>query len=107
MPFYLHQWSYNHAPFREMLRAGDDRAEVVRTAVEAFGGTLHHFFYCFGEYDGTAIAEFPDREMALACLMSIFAEGRITAVHTTELFTVDEGGRAMQFAMEAIRSPQD
>jgi uncharacterized protein with GYD domain len=102
MPFYLHQWCYKDPQIRSMLLEPDDRAEVVRTATEAFGGTLHYFFYSFGEFDGIAISEYPDNESALASLMSIFAQGRINNVHTTLLFTAEEGLRSMRQAREVI-----
>ncbi|SIT37114.1 putative GYD family protein [Paraburkholderia piptadeniae] len=102
MPFYLHQWRYKDAQIRSMLLEPEDRAEVIRAATEAFGGTLHHFFYSFGEYDGVAISEYPDNETALASLMSIFAQGRISEVHTTLLFHADEGLRSLQLAREVI-----
>jgi uncharacterized protein with GYD domain len=95
MPFYLHQWNYKDQYIKKMMLEPEDRADVVRTATAAFGGTLHSFFYCFGRYDGVAISEFPDSESALACLMAIFGQGRISGVHTTTLFSADEGLRAM------------
>jgi uncharacterized protein with GYD domain len=104
MPFYLHQWNYKDQYIRKMLLDPDDRADVVRAATAAFGGTLHHFFYCFGQYDGIAISEFPDGESALACLMAIFGQGRIDAVHTTTLFTTDEGLRAMMKFQKVFKS---
>ncbi|MBB5471125.1 uncharacterized protein with GYD domain [Paraburkholderia sp. CI2] len=102
MSFYLHQWSYKDAQIKSMLLEPDDRAEVVRTATEAFGGTLHHFFYSFGEFDGVAISEYPDNETALASLMSIFAQGRINNVRSTLLFTAEEGLNSLRKAREVI-----
>src|SRR6185436_4135025 len=52
MPFYLHQWNYKDQYIKKMMLEPEDRADVVRTATAAFGGTLHSFFYCFGRYDG-------------------------------------------------------
>jgi uncharacterized protein with GYD domain len=106
MPYYLHQWHYKDQQIKRMLIEPEDRADVVRTATEAFGGTLHSFFYCFGEYDGLSISEFPDSETALACLMSIFGQGRIHAVRTTTLFSPEEGLRAMRQAGEVIGQRQ-
>jgi uncharacterized protein with GYD domain len=102
MPFYLHQWRYKDPQIRSMLLEPDNRAEVIRAATEAFGGTLHHFFYSFGEYDGVALSEYPDNVTALASLMSIFAQGRINEVHTTLLFNPEEGLKSMQLAREVL-----
>ncbi|RZI80223.1 MAG: GYD domain-containing protein [Rubrivivax sp.] len=102
MPFFLHQWSYKDQQFRSLILENRDRAEVVRLATEAFGGTLHSFFYSFGEYDGVAICEFPDQSTAFAALMSISGQGRVRVVHTTPLLTADEGLNAMQMASETV-----
>ena len=105
MPYYLHQWNYKDAQVHKMVTEPQDRAEIVRVATEAFGGTLHQFFFCLGEHDGVSISEFPDNETALACLMSIFAEGRLQSIKTTVLFTSEQSQLAMQKARDVIQSP--
>jgi len=85
-----------------MLIEDTDRAEVVRIAIEAFGGTLESFYYCFGQYDGVAISSFPDSITALSCVLSISGQGRIDFVQTTSLFSPEEGLHAMQHAGEVI-----
>jgi uncharacterized protein with GYD domain len=104
MPLYLHQWNYKDRQIQQMLDDVEeiDRAELVRTATEAFGGSLHQFFYCFGEFDGVAIAEFPDETTALACVMSIYGQGRIHAVRTTPLFLPEDGVKAIRYAQEVL-----
>jgi uncharacterized protein with GYD domain len=102
MAFYLHQWSYKDLQTKKMVIEKQDRSEVVRMATAAFGGTLHHFFYCFGQYDGLAITEFPDNEHALACLMTIFGQGRLNYIHTTPLFTAEQGLGAMGLAGKIV-----
>jgi uncharacterized protein with GYD domain len=108
MPFFMHQWRYKDVQIREMLLGNEqrDRREIVRTATEAFGGTLHQFFYCFGEFDGVAVTEFPDSQSALACVTAIYAQGRIYQVETTPLFTSDQGLRAMKDATDTLKPPQ-
>jgi uncharacterized protein with GYD domain len=106
MPLYMHQWSYKGEQVKQLLLEKADRAEVVRVAIEAFGGTLQSFFYCFGKYDGIAISEFPDSESALASVLAISAQGRINFVHTTALFSPEEGLKAMRNAGEVIGSRQ-
>jgi uncharacterized protein with GYD domain len=96
MPYFLHQWRYKDQQTRAMVSEVSDRAEVVRIATEAFGGTMHMFFYCFGDYDGIAISSYPDNETAFASLMSIFGQGRLAEVHTTVLLPSEEGLGAMK-----------
>jgi uncharacterized protein with GYD domain len=74
----MHQWTYKDSHIREMVTKPSDRAEIVRVATEAFGGTLHQFFLAFGEYDGVAIAEFPDATTAMACMMSVYGQGGLS-----------------------------
>jgi len=107
MPYYLHQWRYKDGQVREMLLGTEklDRVEIVRTATEAFGGTLHQFFYSFGDYDGMAVSEFPDEESALACVTAIYAQGRIHQVRTTPLFTSEQALRAMDAATRTLQPP--
>jgi uncharacterized protein with GYD domain len=105
MPYFLHQWNYKDAQVHKMVTEPQDRAEIVRIATEAFGGTLHQFFFCLGEFDGVSISEFPDNETALACVMSIFAEGRLESIETTVLFTSEQSQLAMQKARDVIQSP--
>ncbi len=102
MPHYLHQWAYKDREVRAMVTAPQDREEVVRVAIEAFGGKLQGFYFCFGDYDGTCITEFPDNETAMACLMSIFGQGGLHTVRTTPLMTQDECRAAMDTARRIV-----
>lgn len=104
MPLFMHQWSYKDEQVRTMILERQDREEVVRLATEAFGGTLHQFFFCFGDYDGVAISDFPDDKTALACVMSVYGQGRVRAVKTTALFTPEEGRSAINMAWEVLRN---
>jgi uncharacterized protein with GYD domain len=99
----MHQWVYKDTEVRKMVLEPQDRSNIVRVATEAFGGTLHHFFFSFGEFDGMSISEFKDNETALSCLMSIFGEGRIQSVKTTILFTSQSAKSAMQRANAILR----
>ena len=85
-----------------MVLEPQDRAEVVRIAVQAFHGKLHSFFLCFGQYDGMAITEFPDDVTAMACMMSTAGEGGLEAINTTSLLSMEDGQRAMRLANEVV-----
>lgn len=98
MPFFMHQWKYKDHEVRAMLEHEQNRQHVVSLAVEAFGGKLHQFYFCFGSYDGVAISEFPHSEAALACVMTITGQGGLARCETTALFSVEEGMGAMSHA---------
>lgn len=102
MPFFMHQWVYKDKEVHAMVSSPQDRSEVVRLATEAFGGTLHQFFFSFGEYDGVAISEFPDNETATACLMSIIGQGGLKDIVTTVLMTPEESESAMTRAHDVL-----
>ena len=105
MTLYLHQWTYKEDQVTAMLKrdpAEMNRAEVIRTSAEAFGGKLHAFYYSFGKYDGVAISEFDHETTALACLMAICGDGRIKTVQTTVLFLPEQGVEAVRIAREVL-----
>ena len=101
---FLHQWRYKDQEIREMVRRPQQRSNVVRDAAESFGGTIHGFYFCLGDYDGAAISEFPDCSQAVACVMSIVGAGALASVKTTILLTPEEAETAMKLA-NGIVSP--
>jgi uncharacterized protein with GYD domain len=103
LAFFMHQWTYKDPHIREMITKPSDRAEIVRVATEAFGGTLHQFFLAFGDYDGVAISEFPDATTALACMMSVYGQGGLGSLKTTLLIPSDQGKLAMELAQNVLR----
>jgi uncharacterized protein with GYD domain len=106
MPLYLHQWRYKDEPIRQMLEneQAPNRADFVRTAVEAFSGTLHNFYYALGDCDGVAITEFPDEQTALACVMLIYGQGRLREVRTSTLFPPDATLKAIRQAQDVLKA---
>ena len=104
MPLYLHQFKYKDDHIRRMLSSEEeiDREEVIREATGAFKGKLHGFYFCFGEYDGVAITEFPSEMLALACAVAIFGQGRVKALDTTPLITASESVKAFRLAQDMV-----
>ncbi len=101
MAYYLFQWTYTSESTKALVGTPHDRSVELRKAVEAFGGTLHQFFFAFGEYDGVAIVEFDDAENCAACSFSLNATGLNAAFRTTVLLTVEQGWHAMRLAHDA------
>ena len=107
MPHYLHQFKYKDGQIRDILegRQEADREEIVRAATAAFDGTLHGFYFAFGEYDGIAITEFENEKKAMACAMVIFGQGRVQTLRTTPLIPMGDAMEAI--ALAKARVPQD
>ena len=105
MPFYLSQWIYKDTTVRQMILQQQNRQEVVRVAIEAFGGKLHSFFFSFDEYDGLCISEFADEETAQACLMTVLGQGAVQRIRTTLLFSQEATIRSIQKAKEVFGEP--
>jgi uncharacterized protein with GYD domain len=90
-----------------MINKPQDRVEAVRPAIEALGGRIDAGYISFGEYDVTAIVEFPDNVSAAAFSISAAATGGLKAFKTTPLMTMAEGEQAMQKASgSSYRPPQ-
>jgi uncharacterized protein with GYD domain len=102
MPFYLHQWTYKDPQVRAMLTTPQDREEIVSLAAQAFGGRLHGFYFCFGDYDAMCISEFPDNRTAMACVLSIVGQGGLVSLKTTALITNQEAHAAIGDANRVV-----
>jgi uncharacterized protein with GYD domain len=69
---------------------------------EKLGGRLHNIYYCFGEYDGIVIADFPDDTTAMAGIVAANSPGHLKATKTTRLFSMEEALGAMRKAGEMV-----
>ena len=67
---------------------------------EKLGGKFHNIYYCFGEYDGLVIADFPDDITAMAAIVAAISPGHLKATKTTRLFSMEEALGAMRKAGE-------
>ncbi|MBV9228541.1 MAG: GYD domain-containing protein [Chloroflexi bacterium] len=98
MAFYLVQFAYTAEALATMAKNPQDRSTPVRELVQKSGGRLIGFYYCFGEYDGVALAEMPDDTTATALALAAVSPGHLKAYKTTKLFTVEETMEAMRKA---------
>ena len=90
MPVYLMRFTYKAETWSRLLANPEDRRDAARAYAEQVGGTLHGFWYGFGEYDGYAILEAPDNVAMASVVLAITAGGALGAVETTPLMTVEE-----------------
>ena len=71
----MFQGGYTSAAFKAMVEKPQDREAPARELVEAFGGTLHHIFFCMGTDDVVALIEAPDDEAMATGAMVLAASG--------------------------------
>ena len=68
----------------------EDRRGAARAYIEQVGGTLHGFWYGFGQYDAYAIYEAPDNVSMAGVVLAITSGGAFASVETTVLMSVEE-----------------
>ena len=90
MPVYLMRFSYTPDTWSRLIQNPEDRRDAARAYIEQAGGTLHGFWYGFGQYDGYAIYEAPDNASMAGAVLAIAAGGALASVETTVLMTVEE-----------------
>ena len=98
MPRYLIQFCYTQKSMKALVDRPHDRTEAAQRSIEGFGGRMELFSYCFGQFDGMVIAEFPNHESAMASLLALNAAGALTKTETTMLISTQEAVRSMQKA---------
>src|SRR4028119_808376 len=77
MSVYLMRFSYTPETWSRLIQNPEDRREAARSYIEQVGGSLHGFWYGFGEYDGYAIFEAPDNVSASGVVLAISAGGAL------------------------------
>jgi uncharacterized protein with GYD domain len=92
------RWQFTNASAKAMVASPADRSETARKLTESFGGKLHHYYFCFGGYDGLGIAEFPDVTSVAAFSMAAASTGGFSRFETTALLTGKEEEDAMKRA---------
>ena len=90
MPLYLSKFSYTPETWARLIDNPEDRRKAAQSYIESVGGTLHGFWYAFGEYDGYNLWEAPDNVSMAAAALAIGAGGALSSVQTTVLLTVEE-----------------
>lgn len=90
MALSLMRFSYTPETWSKLMQNPEDRRDAARAYVEQVGGTLHGFWYGFGEYDGYMIFEAPDNVSLAGVVLAITAGGALASVETTVLMSVEE-----------------
>lgn len=98
MPKFVHIFSVSGSTLARFVDNPEDRRGPVAKLVEAAGGKLVSYYWMFGQYDGLAIAEYPDATSAASAAFAITSSGAFTHFETHELLDADEVVRVLQKA---------
>ncbi|MEZ4864203.1 MAG: GYD domain-containing protein [Caldilineaceae bacterium] len=101
MALYLYQLSYTADSWKAQIQSPQDVRTRVGAAAAKLGGKVLHIWYSLGEYDLTAVLEYPDNVSVAASSIMILAGGALKSGKTTPLMTIEEGLEAMRRAGEA------
>jgi uncharacterized protein with GYD domain len=105
MALYLTKFSYTPETWAKMIANPEDRRAAASSYIESVGGTLHGFWYAFGEHDGYNLWEAPDNASMAAVALAIGAGGALSSVETTVLLTVEETIDALKKAQSVEYRP--
>ena len=98
MPRYLVQASYSLSGIQALVKNPQNRAEALKSLIEAAGGRLESFDYAFGDDDVIAIVDVPDNTTMAALSMAVINGGAISKFKTTPLISMIEAVEAMRKA---------
>src|SRR5688572_4849493 len=105
MTLYLSKFSYTPETWARLVEHPEDRRKAAQTYIESVGGTLHGFWYAFGDHDGYNLWEAPDNVSMAAVALAISSGGALSSLHTTPLVTVEETLAALEKARSIKYKP--
>lgn len=105
MTTYMVQASFTTDAWANLCKHPEDRGAVVAKQMEAFGGKLLSYYYCFGAHDVLIITEAPDDATMMAALASAASAGHLKSTITTKIFTSREAMDAMAEAAKRAFPP--
>lgn len=73
----------------ETIEDTPGEVEDAKQLIESLGGEFKDFYLTFGQYDGVAIAEFPDDETCAQFALAMSRDGSGTT-ETLKAFSLDE-----------------
>jgi uncharacterized protein with GYD domain len=97
MTKYLVTFTYSIEGRRNFIKErATRREEAIRAAYASAGGKIEALYWAIGgEFDGVAIAEFPDVASFGAISTTMMASGALSEAHTVDLLTTTEMDAAL------------
>lgn len=101
MPLYLVQAEFTAAAKKAMMENPVNRQEAALPLVEAFGGTIHQYYFTAGLEAAFAIFEVPDDNAASAVGLAVGASGGFTSASITNMIAAADAMEVMAAAKSA------
>jgi len=98
MASFLLQCAYTTEAVTSLVARPQNRANVIKRAVESLGGKLIGAWMAFGDYDVVVIADFANNINAAALALAITAGGSLKSVKTTPLLSLNDSRAALRKA---------
>jgi uncharacterized protein with GYD domain len=105
MASFLVQVSYTPEALSALIAKPQNRAAVVKKAVENLGGTFNGSWLSFGDYDLVLFIDMPNNVSAAALALAAAAGGSLKAIKTTPLLTIDQAMAALRKAGKSGYKP--
>lgn len=104
MPKYMTQFCYATPAVKAMVDKPQNRQPAAEKLFSAAGGKMECMYYCFGEFDGVVIVDFPSDTAAASAMLTVGASGVFSRLQTTHLMTMDTAVAAMEGAKKITGS---
>lgn len=104
MAKYLMQFNYSPSSIKGLVEKPQNRRAAAEAIFEKMGGSIEEMYFCFGDYDGFAIVDFPSDIDATAALLAVTAAGAFAKTKTTVLIELEDAVKSMEIAREVTSS---
>ncbi|MEM6578248.1 MAG: GYD domain-containing protein [Pseudomonadota bacterium] len=98
MPTYMTQFSYSLEAVKALVNKPQDRRAAAEKIFSEAGGTIESMHFCFGDYDGVVIANFPSDVAAASAILAVSSSGVFSGIKTTVLIPMEDSVSAMKGA---------
>jgi uncharacterized protein with GYD domain len=98
MPLFLTETKFSEDSLKALTHRPSNRREEAAKVIAAYGGTMHDFYWVFGEADAIFIFEAPDTTAAMSMLLTLSTSGAVISHKTTALLSNEDAMEAMKLA---------
>ncbi len=104
MATHMAQFRYSLGAIQGLVDTPQNRREAAAKMFAAAGGNMEELYFCFGDYDGVAMVDFPSNVDAASAVLAVAASGAFSSVKTTVLLSMEDGHEAMKKAHEVAKA---